>query len=167
MRIRILVRLWSHQKLNFYMKNNLNYVKKHTYEGTKAFLKRQETRLICKFWAISKLLDPDTAFLIRSWIQDSKMKVDPCGTGFTTLVHYMIMGNGISELITLSFSRIWAAWLPVRKVVPGAAAAALFAIFIHPLWNYSKLESILFFIRIRILFWLSANPDQDPCFRTE
>jgi hypothetical protein len=42
-RIRILVRLYSHKKLAFYMKNILevgNEKKKHTNEGTKAFISK-------------------------------------------------------------------------------------------------------------------------------
>jgi hypothetical protein len=52
----ILVRLLSHKKLNFYMKN----IGPKTYRrGHKMLSDRQKTSFICKFWSVFMLLDPD------------------------------------------------------------------------------------------------------------
>jgi len=60
-RIRIWIRLSSHKKLSFYMKN-IHKV------GTRS--KKAENQFFCKFWSISMLLDPDPHFQY--------------GSGFTT-----------------------------------------------------------------------------------
>ncbi len=71
-RIRILVRLLSHKKLNFYMENiqkvgnsskNIPYLRRYI-----SLLERPKTRFICKVWSISMLLDPDP---------DSQINADP------------------------------------------------------------------------------------------
>ncbi len=60
-RIRILIRLLRHKKLNFYMKNVFKKGKRSkTYLWRyKSIFERQKTRFICQFCPISMLLDPD------------------------------------------------------------------------------------------------------------
>jgi hypothetical protein len=64
MRIRvwILVRFISHKKFNFYMKNLFKWLKKHTYEGTKALSKDRKQGLFVNFCQFSMLLGPDPHF---------------------------------------------------------------------------------------------------------
>jgi hypothetical protein len=96
-RIRILVRLKSHKKLNFYMKNIStvgNRSKKHTYKSKKVFLK---SRKACLFDNLVNFDAPGagagSAFPIRIWIHDSQINADAYGSGSTSGSTTLLFSN--------------------------------------------------------------------------
>ncbi len=71
------------QKIEFYMKNILNVdkrSKKHTYEGTKAFLEA-DNQVYLEMLAKFRAPGSGSAFPIRIRIQDSQKNADPGGSG--------------------------------------------------------------------------------------
>jgi hypothetical protein len=85
------------QKVEFFHENMLKVSKrskKHTYEGTKAFLKGRKPGLFVNFGQY-----PSSAFpiRIRIRIQDSQFKADPRGSGSTILLLSLLMLRSLSR----------------------------------------------------------------------
>ncbi len=96
-RIRILVRLKSHKKLHFYMKNILTVGNKSKNVHTKVQKPFLKSRKPCLFDNLVNFDAPGggagPAYLIRIRIHDSQMNADPCGSGSTSGSTTLLFSN--------------------------------------------------------------------------